>query len=44
MGTAGFDERKKEQRRRFRTIRKQLGEERRAELDASIEERFLALS
>lgn len=43
MGTAGFDQRKKELRRRFRTIRKELGEERRTLLDDAIQERFCAL-
>ena len=43
MGIEAVDIRKKELRKRFRTIRKELGEERRSELDARIEENLASL-
>lgn len=43
MGNEAVDIRKKELRRRFRTIRKELGEEKRAGLDAAIEASLCAL-
>jgi 5-formyltetrahydrofolate cyclo-ligase len=43
MGNEAVDIRKKELRRRFRTIRKELGEEKRAELDAAIEANLVSL-
>ena len=43
MGNEAVDIRKKELRRRFRTIRKELGEEGRAELDARIEANLVSL-
>ena len=43
MGIEVVDIRKKELRKRFRTIRKELGEERRSELDARIEENLASL-
>lgn len=43
MGCVGVDARKRELRKRFRTIRKELGEEGRAAADAGIESNLLAL-
>ncbi|MCR4871153.1 MAG: 5-formyltetrahydrofolate cyclo-ligase [Atopobiaceae bacterium] len=43
MGNEAVDTRKKELRRCFRTIRKELGEEKRAELDAAIEANLAVL-
>ncbi|MDO5108042.1 MAG: 5-formyltetrahydrofolate cyclo-ligase [Coriobacteriaceae bacterium] len=43
MGNEAVDIRKKELRRCFRTIRKELGEEKRAELDAAIEANLVSL-
>lgn len=43
MGNEAVDIRKKELRKKFRTIRKELGEDRRAELDARIEASLAAL-
>ena len=43
MGNEAVDIRKKELRRGFRTIRKELGEEKRAELDAAIEANLVSL-
>ena len=44
MGCVGVDARKRELRKRFRTIRKELGEEGRAAADAGIEANLLVLS
>ena len=43
MGAVKVDERKKELRRRFRAVRKELGEEGRSRTDGLIEERLCAL-
>ena len=43
MGTTAVDERKRELRRHFRQVRKDLGEQGRAEVDAGIEAQLKAL-
>lgn len=43
MGTAGFDERKRELRRRFRALRRGLGDASRSSTDARIEANLLAM-
>ncbi|MBR1830551.1 MAG: 5-formyltetrahydrofolate cyclo-ligase [Atopobiaceae bacterium] len=43
MGDIAVDARKKELRKRFRAIRKELGDERRAEIDVRIERRLVVL-